>query len=53
MGVMTMINLPVILILSKTVINALKDYMAQRKAGKDPVFMAENIGLKDKTDFWN
>lgn len=53
MGIMTMINLPVILILGKTALNSLKDYMEQRKLGKEPVFKAASIGLKDKTDFWN
>lgn len=53
MGIMALINLPVIVILGKTAIAALKDYMAQRKQGLDPVFKASSIGLKDKTDFWN
>ena len=29
------------------------DYTKQKKAGKDPVFKAADIQLKDKTDFWN
>ena len=28
-------------------------YLKQKKAGKNPVFKAKNIGLKTKTDFWN
>ena len=24
-----------------------------KKEGKDPVFRASDVGLKDKTDFWN
>ena len=52
MGAMTLINIPVIFILSKYVVKALKDYEAQRKAGKKPVFKAENINLPDKVDYW-
>jgi len=53
MGVMAIINLPVIVILGKTALAALDDYLAQKKAGKKPVFKAASIGLKQKTDFWN
>lgn len=47
------INLPIIVILGKIALDALKDYNEQRKAGKDPQFKAASIGLKEKTDFWN
>ena len=53
MGVMALINLPVILILGGTAMRALNDYLAQKKDGKDPAFKAASIGLKEKTDFWN
>lgn len=53
MGVMAIINLPVIVILGGTAMKALKDYTDQRAAGKDPEFKAASIGLKEKTDFWN
>ena len=53
MGVMAIINLPVIVILGKPALAALKDYTAQRKAGKDPVFKAASINLRHVTDFWN
>ena len=53
MGIMAIINLPVIVILGRTAMRALQDYMDQRKAGKNPVFKAASIGLKEKTDFWN
>ena len=53
MGVMAIINLPVIVILGKPALAALKDYTAQRKAGKDPVFKASSINLPHVTDFWN
>ena len=53
MGLMTIINMPVILILGKYAFRALKDYEAQRKLGKEPVFKAENIKLPHKTDYWN
>mgnify|MGYP003289842948 FL=1 len=53
MGIMTIINLPIIMILGKTALDVLKDYSEQRKVGKDPQFKAASIGLKGKTDFWN
>ena len=31
----------------------MKDYMRQKKEGRDPVFKAAVIGLKEKTDFWD
>ncbi len=52
-ALMVIINIPVILILSKPAVAALKDYRRQRKEGKDPEFKAADIGLKQKTDFWN
>lgn len=53
MGVMAIINLPVIVLLGKTAMKALDDYLAQRRAGKNPEFKAASIGLREKTDFWN
>ena len=53
MGIMAIINLPVIVILGKPAIASLNDYIRQRKNGEDPVFKASSIGLKQKTDFWN
>lgn len=52
MGGMTIINMPVILILSKYAFRALKDYDEQRKAGKTPVFKAKNIDLPHEVDYW-
>ncbi len=53
MGLMALINLPVIVILGAPAIRAMRDYTKQKKEGKDPVFKAADIQLKDKTDFWN
>ncbi len=53
MGCMALINIPVILLLSKYAFRALKDYEKQRKAGKDPVFHAKDIDLPDEVDYWN
>ncbi len=52
MGTMTIINIPVILILSKYAIRALKNYEEQRKAGKEPVFHAKDIDLPHEVDYW-
>lgn len=53
MGLMALINIPVIAILSKYSFRALKDYNRQKKQGLDPVFHAKDIGLSDNMDFWN
>ncbi|MBQ7957329.1 MAG: alanine:cation symporter family protein [Clostridia bacterium] len=53
MGAMTIINMPVILYLSKYAVRALKDYEKQRKEGKDPVFKVKDIELPHKVDYWN
>ena len=52
MGLMAIINIPVIIILGKYASRALKDYKMQKKRGKDPVFKAKNIGLHHKVDYW-
>ena len=52
MGVMALINLPVIVILARPALAALKDYTRQRKAGNNPVFRAADIGLAGKTEYW-
>lgn len=52
MGAMTIINMPVILILGKYAVRALKDYEKQRKEGKSPVFKAKDINLPHEVDYW-
>ncbi|MGO5165318.1 MULTISPECIES: alanine/glycine:cation symporter family protein [unclassified Candidatus Paralachnospira] len=52
MGVMALINIPVLLLLSGTVKRALTDFEKQRRTGKNPVFYVKNINLKQETDFW-
>lgn len=48
MGLMAVINLIAITLLSKVAVQVLRDYVEQRKAGKDPVFHTSNIkGLKN------
>ena len=53
MGVMALINLPVIVLLGGTSIRALDDYVRQKSSGRNPVFKASSIGLEGQTDFWN
>ena len=50
-ALMVLINVPVILILAKPAVQALKDYENQRKAGKEPTYNAEQNGITG-TDFW-
>ena len=52
MGVMALINIPVILILSGIAFKVIQDYEAQLKQGINPVFKSADIGLRQKTDFW-
>lgn len=53
MGLMTIINMPVIFYLSKYAIRALKNYTQQKKEGKSPVFHAKDIDLPHKVDYWD
>ena len=53
MGGMTLINMPVIIILSKYAMKALKNYDSQKKAGKDPVFRAVDVEIPyEMVDYW-
>lgn len=53
MGIMALINIPVIIILGKYVVCTIKDYDRQRKAGKDPTFHAKDIDLPHQVDYWD
>lgn len=53
MGGMAIINMPVILILGKYALRALKDYEQKRKSDNEPTFKAKDINLPYKTDYWN
>src|SRR5690606_5023838 len=50
-GMMAWLNLIAILLLRKPAIKAFKDYQEQRKMGKDPVFDAKKLGIKN-ADQW-
>ena len=52
MGIMAIINLPVIVILGDTAMKCLNDYKKQLAEGKRPVFVAKHIGLDEKLDYW-
>lgn len=52
MGGMTIINMPVIIILSKYALSALNDYEKQSKNGKSPVFHVKDIDLPHEVDYW-
>ena len=53
MGGMTLINIPCCLLLSRFAFGALKDYEAQKKQGKNPVFRGADIGLNpEELSFW-
>lgn len=50
-GSMAWLNLVAILLLTKTALKIFKDYEAQKKAGKEPVFDPVKLGIKG-ADFW-
>ena len=53
MGLMTIINLPCCFILFGTAYKALRDYEAQKKAGRDPHFKVADIGLDPENfSYW-
>ena len=52
MGLMTLINVPVIIILGKYAFRALADYRKQRKAGKIPTFRSRDVGIEEELDYW-
>ena len=50
-GIMAWLNVVAILLLRKPALRALKDYQAQKKAGLEPIFDAEKLGIKH-ADEW-
>lgn len=50
-GAMAWLNLIAIFLLRKPALKALRDYKAQRKAGKDPSFDPKELGIKNAT-YW-
>ena len=52
-GLMVIVNVPAILILGKKAFVCLEDYVSQRRAGKDPQYLAKECGITEDTDFWN
>lgn len=52
-ALMVVVNIPCIVILSPIAYKALKNYVDQRKAGKESVYNAKACGVKQPTDFWN
>ncbi|MBD5263680.1 MAG: alanine:cation symporter family protein [Bacteroides sp.] len=54
MGLMTLCNLLAIFLLGKYALGLLKDYQAQRKAGKNPVYHSSTIPeIADETECWS
>lgn len=53
MGLMALINIPVICILGKYAYRALADYKKKRKAGAELDFHASDIGLPHQVDYWD
>ncbi|MBQ8663396.1 MAG: alanine:cation symporter family protein [Eubacterium sp.] len=52
MGIMALINIPVIWILGRKALVVMNDYFKQKKEGKDPVFHAKDVGIEG-TEYWN
>ena len=53
MGIMALMNIVVIAILSPKAVAIIKDYMKQRKEGKNPVFRAKDIPGLENTECWD
>ena len=51
-GLMVIVNVPVIILLMKPAMACLEDYVAQKKAGKNPEYISANAGIKEELDFW-
>ncbi len=52
MGLMAIINMPVIIVLGKYAFRALKNYTAQEKRGEIPTFHSSDIGINEELDYW-
>lgn len=52
MGIIAIINIPVILILGKYAFRALNDYEKKLKNGQELIFKAEDINLPHEVDCW-
>ena len=50
-GAMAWLNIVAILILQRPALLTLKDYEAQLKAGEDPDFNSDTIGIKN-AEYW-
>ena len=50
-GLMAWLNLIAIVMLTKTGVSTLRDYEAQKKQGLDPIFVPEDLGIKN-ADIW-
>ena len=50
--VLAFINIPVCLFIGGAAYKALSNYISQRKAGVEPVYIASENGIKEDTDFW-
>ena len=54
MAVMTLCNLLAIVLLGKYAVRCLDDYIAQRRAGRDPIYRSTTIPeIADETECWN
>ena len=50
--ILAFINIPVCIFIGGAAYRALRDYLAQRKSGIDPVYNAKANGITQETDFW-
>ena len=53
MGIMALMNIVVIAILSPKAVAIIRDYIKQRKEGKNPVFKAKDIPGLENTECWD
>ena len=52
MGLLALINIPVIILLSRYALRALADYRQKKRRGAPLTFRASDIGLPQEVDYW-
>lgn len=53
MGLLALINIPVIILLGKYALRALADYRMKKKTGRELTFRAKDIDLPHDVEEWN
>jgi AGCS family alanine or glycine:cation symporter len=52
-GIMTWVNVFAVALLAPVALRIIRDYEKQRKAGLDPIFDPDTVGIQDEAGVWN